>query len=268
MVADPIEIEALVIGSGFGGAIAACRLGQRGVATIVLERGRRWSVDEAADTFCTYRNPDGRAAWLSDETVMFEPKPIDRYVGLLERHVEDGITVWSAAGVGGGRLRLQYRAYQPGQALFERVFPGEVSYAEMDANWYPLVADTMQPAEIPGDVLQSEQYRSTQIMIEQAGFAGLPVHKATIASDWDVIRAEIAGVRKPAAISGEIWYGINSGAKNSLDRNYLAMAEDTGVVAFARCTTSSAFRRRRTEASASNATASTKAARFWSGWSF
>jgi cholesterol oxidase len=230
MGADPIEIEALVIGSGFGGAIAACRLGQRGIPTIVLERGRRWSLDEAEDTFCTYRNPDGRAAWLSDQTVMFESKPIDRYVGLLERHVEDGITVWSAAGVGGGSLVYNTVLYQPAQAIFERVFPAEISYAEMDANWYPLVADIMQPAEIPGDVLQSEQYRSTRIMIEQASFAGLSVRKATIASDWDVIREEIAGVRKPAAIAGEIWYGINSGTKNSLDRNYLAMAETTGAV--------------------------------------
>ncbi|WP_199316723.1 FAD-dependent monooxygenase [Chroococcidiopsis sp [FACHB-1243]] len=35
------SVEALIIGSGFGGAVAALRLGQAGINTVVLERGRR-----------------------------------------------------------------------------------------------------------------------------------------------------------------------------------------------------------------------------------
>ena len=38
------NVEAIVIGSGFGGAVAALRLGQAGIETIVLERGCRWLI--------------------------------------------------------------------------------------------------------------------------------------------------------------------------------------------------------------------------------
>ena len=35
-------VPAVIIGSGFGSAVAALRLGEAGVDTVVLERGRRW----------------------------------------------------------------------------------------------------------------------------------------------------------------------------------------------------------------------------------
>jgi cholesterol oxidase len=45
------SIDALIIGSGFGGAVAALRLGAAGIKTIVLERGRRWSITPEQNTF-------------------------------------------------------------------------------------------------------------------------------------------------------------------------------------------------------------------------
>ena len=42
---------AVVIGSGFGGAVAAWRLAQAGMVVTVLERGRRWTVDGSGTTF-------------------------------------------------------------------------------------------------------------------------------------------------------------------------------------------------------------------------
>jgi cholesterol oxidase len=64
LAGDPY-VEAVVIGSGFGGAVASLRLGEAGIETVVLERGLRWPITAAGDTFCTKENPDGRATWLS-----------------------------------------------------------------------------------------------------------------------------------------------------------------------------------------------------------
>jgi cholesterol oxidase len=110
-------IDAIVIGSGFGGAVAALRLGEAGIETIVLERGLAWPITSAQDTFATYRKPDGRSTWLSPKTLMFEPVPIDIYTGVLERKDEHGISVLCGAGVGGGSLVYNGVIYQPPREL-------------------------------------------------------------------------------------------------------------------------------------------------------
>ena len=98
------KVQAVVIGSGFGGAIAAHRLGEKGIETLVLERGRRWNTGPNQDTFCTNEKPDGRAGWLTDKAPIFKPAKIEKETGLIETLNEDGITVWASCGVGGGLL--------------------------------------------------------------------------------------------------------------------------------------------------------------------
>src|SRR5688500_9980853 len=62
---EPTErVQALVIGSGFGGSIAALRLAEAGIAVTVLERGKRWEITESQDTFTSMIMPDARCAWL------------------------------------------------------------------------------------------------------------------------------------------------------------------------------------------------------------
>ena len=40
------HIPAIVIGSGFGGSVAALRLAEAGVQTVLLERGKRWIIND------------------------------------------------------------------------------------------------------------------------------------------------------------------------------------------------------------------------------
>jgi cholesterol oxidase len=223
-------IEAIVIGSGFGGAVASLRLGQAGIETIVLERGRRWQITDAGDTFSTYQKPDGRSTWLSPTTVVFEQVPIDVYTGVFDVKRGDGVIAYRGAGVGGGSLVYNAITYQPTQELFYQVFPRTINYEELDRVYYPRVRSILKPSPIPDDILQTNYYLSSRTSVEQALKAGLKARKLDIAVDWDIIRQEITGQKVPSAIIGQVYYGINSGAKNSLDRNYLSMAEATGKV--------------------------------------
>ncbi|NMG21131.1 GMC family oxidoreductase, partial [Brasilonema bromeliae SPC951] len=223
-------VEAIVIGSGFGGAVASLRLGQAGIETIVLERGRRWQITDAGDTFSTYQQPDGRSTWLSPTTVVFDQVPIDVYTGVLDVKRGDNIRAYRGAGVGGGSLVYNGVTYQPTQELFYQVFPRTINYEELDRVYYPRVRSILKPSQIPDDILQTNYYLSSRIFLEQAAKAGLKARKLDMAVDWDIVRQEIAGQKVPSAITGQVYYGINSGAKNSLDRNYLSMAEATGKV--------------------------------------
>src|ERR671912_2474180 len=223
-------VEAVVVGSGFGGAVAALRLARAGVRTVLLERGRRWPVTASQDTFATLRNPDGRAGWLRSDAPVGAPTPIDRYTGILERTDEDGISVFAGAGVGGGSLVYNGVTYQPTRQLFDRVFGGALDYDEMADVYYPRVRGILQPSQIPADILASDYYLGTRRFLEEAANAGLPSRLLDLNVDWNVIRQETQGLRVPSAINGEFWYGNNSGFKNSLDKNYLADAEATGML--------------------------------------
>lgn len=222
--APPEPVDQLVIGSGFAGAVAAFRLAEAGLTAVVLERGRRWPIRADGDTFATAENLDGRAAWLSTSL------PVERFTGVLEAVFGDGIGVFNGAGVGGGSLNHQGVTMQPPERQFRRSFGATVSYHEMAAVWYPRAEALLGASPIPDDVLATDPYRSARDFLAEAGRAGLPTIRPDILVDWSVVRQELAGTRVPGAIAGQSPFGINSGAKLSVDRTLLQQAEQTGRV--------------------------------------
>ena len=214
-------VPAIVVGSGFGGAVAALRLGQAGIDTVVLERGRRWPIRADGNTFATFEQPDGRAYWLREKTgeaLLGLPqleKSIDRYTGLLEVIEGDGIAIGAGAGVGGGSLVFNAIIVPPRREMFDRIFSNAIDFDEMEQVFFPRVRSVIQSSPIPADILATEYYRSSRVSLDQATAAGFPTRPVDLAVNWDIVRDEIAGLRVPSAIAGQSFYGLNSGAKRS-----------------------------------------------------
>lgn len=223
----------VVIGTGFGGAVTALRLAERGVDVTVLERGQRWAHGRPG-TFPTMFGLDRRASWLSPQnaaTRLFPSLPWQPYAGLLERIEGDGMDVVCAAAVGGGSLPYHGMSVQPRGDLFDRVMPGELDYQEFDDRWYPLVRRNLGASPLPDDVLASDRYASSRQFIEAVRRAGFPDARGEpMPIDWDAVRGELRGELPPNISIGDVIYGVNGPGKRSLDSNYIPAAEATGRV--------------------------------------
>ncbi len=230
LAAESEPVEAMIIGSGFGGSVAALRLAQAGVHTVMLERGKRWPLTREQNTFSTLQNPDGRSAWLREFALLGPPKPIDKFVGVLDLVLGDGIAVLAGAGVGGGSLVYAGALYQPPQFLFNRAFGQNVNYHEMDHIYYPRVRSVISPRPIPKRILVRPEYAAALRWFTLGQRSGLATKLLDLGISWEVVLDELQGTRVPSVIAGEFWYGNNSGAKLSLDRNYLKYAEQSGYL--------------------------------------
>lgn len=224
---------AIVVGSGFGGAVAALRLGQAGIRTTVFERGRRWPIHSSGDTFASMTSPDHRASWFSGRAGVTSDLsvPVGTYPGVQDRIVGDGIEAVYGAGVGGGSLVFGAFAPQPRRKDFQRAFPGDVSYDELARTYYPRAKKMLNASPLPADVLAHPHYVGARTWLNAVErYRPDDVAFFDYVIDWDIVRQEIAGTKRASVITGDLTYGVNSGAKNSVDHNYLPAAEATGHV--------------------------------------
>ncbi|EME18132.1 GMC oxidoreductase [Rhodococcus triatomae] len=224
------EHRVVIVGSGFGGGVAALRLTEAGVPVLVLERGKRWPTGPNAKTFANVLSPDKRLLWhRSDPQLFGRPAVFDPYVGLVEAIVGQNMTALCAAGVGGGSLVYQGMSLQPAEAVFNEYFPNELDWGLMDRVHYPRVAKMLRLATAPDELIESAPYKAPRVFAQRAREAGLPVSKIPMPIDWNYALAELRGEMAPAYTDGSGAMGVNNGGKHSVDVTYIAAAEATGL---------------------------------------
>ncbi|MFW0794668.1 GMC oxidoreductase [Gordonia sp. CPCC 205515] len=228
----PDGASAIVIGTGFGGAVAALRLGQAGIRTTVFERGRRWPIRPDGNTFATFDRPDHRAAWFRDTAGISNSlqTPVKRYPGVLDAIKGNGIESVYGAGVGGRSLVFGAFSAQPDREDFTMVFPAAANYDELARTYYPRARRMLNATPLPPDILAHPNYVGARSWLTTVKRYGTTPRFIDYAVDWDIVRRELAGKARPGVSIGDLSYGVNSGAKNSVDHNYLPAAESTGNV--------------------------------------
>jgi len=230
---------AIVVGSGYGGAVAALRLGQAGIRTLVLEMGRLWNTPGSdGKVFCSTAAPDQRSMWFRSRTeaplatflwLDVVNKDITPYPGVLDRVHFANMSVYVGRGVGGGSLVNGGMAVTPLQSYFSEQFP-TVDATEMYNTYFPRARSVLGVNTVDPTWFEStEWYRFTRTSRKAAANAGLKTTFVPNVYDFDYMQREAAGTATRSALGQEVIYGNNYG-KRSLDKTYLASALGTGNV--------------------------------------
>ncbi|MGX1370625.1 cholesterol oxidase [Streptomyces canus] len=239
---EPAAVEsapAIVVGSGYGASVAALRLGQAGIRTLLLEMGRLWNTaGPDGKVFCNTASPDQRSMWFRTRTeaplasflwLDVVNKDITPYPGVLDRVRFSDMSVFVGRGVGGGSLVNGSMAVTPLQSWFAEQFP-TVDTAEMYSTYFPraramLGVNTIDPAWFES----TEWYQFSRVSRKHAQKAGLRTTFVPSVYDFGYMQREAAGTATRSALGQEVIYGNNFG-KKSLDKTYLASALGTGNV--------------------------------------
>ncbi|GIF22768.1 cholesterol oxidase [Actinoplanes tereljensis] len=235
-LANGDHVPALVIGSGYGGAVAALRLTQAGIATVVVEMGMNWNTPGSdGNVFCDMLNPDQRSYWL--RTTTDQPlgyflgigvnKSIPKYTGVLDSEKFAGIRVYQGRGVGGGSLVNGGMAVVPKRSYFAEILPS-VDVASMYDTYFPRANAGLGVNAIDTAWFETADcYQYARVSRAQAQASGYTTTFLNNVYDFEYMKKEQAGTVTRSALDSEVIYGNNYG-KRSLDKTYLAAAAATG----------------------------------------
>jgi len=235
----PTDVEVLVVGTGYGGSVAALRLAEAGYSVTMLEMGQNWTTPGAdGKVFNNLRNPDARSFWFRDRTAMplrtflgldVIDKDIPRGPGALDRVDFGAMNVYVGRGVGGGSLVNGGMAVRPNRAHLTAQVPG-IDHQQLFDTYLPL-AERELGVNRPTDKLLNtvEEYRFSRMARQTANAAGLPVVTVPNVYDFSYLEREIVDQVPRSATANEVIFGNNYG-KRDLTKSYLQKALATGRV--------------------------------------
>ncbi|MGY4926886.1 GMC family oxidoreductase N-terminal domain-containing protein [Streptomyces sp. 900105755] len=232
MSQDTYDYDVLVVGSGFGGSVTALRLTEKGYRVGVLEAGRRFTRETLPKNSWDIKN------------YLWAPQ-LGCY-GIQRIHLLGNVMVLAGAGVGGGSLNYANTLYVPPKPFFDDPQWRDITDWQEELKPYYDQAQRMlgvrlNPTMTPSDV---HLKAAAQKMGVGDTFHLAPVGvffgdgkdadgKAKAAPGDQVADPYFGGAgpaRNACTECGECMTGCRHGAKNTLNENYLHLAEQAGAV--------------------------------------
>ncbi|MDT5327372.1 MAG: cholesterol oxidase [Mycobacterium sp.] len=219
------DYDVLIIGSGFGGSVSALRLTEKGYRVGVLEAGRRFADEEFAKTSWNLR----KFLWM--------PK-LGMY-GIQRIHLLRNVMILAGAGVGGGSLNYANTLYVPPEPFFAD--PQWEHITDWRAELMPhyeqakrMLGVVMNPTftdadrilkEVADDMGVGDTFVPTPVGV----FFGPDGEKAPGKTFADPYFGGAGPERTGCIECGSCMTGCRYGAKNTLLKNYLGLAESAGA---------------------------------------
>lgn len=220
VLASRFDYDVVVVGSGFGGSVAALRLTEKGYRVAVVEAGRRFADDEFAKTSWDLR----RYLWA----------PALGCFGIQRIHLLKDVMILAGAGVGGGSLVYANTLYRPLKPFYSdrqwaHITDWEAELAphyDQAARMFGVVDNpTITPADevmqkVAADMGVADSFHPTPVGV----FFGKPAVEVP-----DPFFGGAGPARTGCTECGSCMTGCRVGAKNTLVKNYLYLAEQNGA---------------------------------------
>ncbi|MFD7292806.1 GMC family oxidoreductase N-terminal domain-containing protein [Streptomyces sp. NPDC059897] len=232
MTQDGYDYDVVIIGSGFGGSVSALRLAEKGYKVGVLEAGRRFTPQTLPKNSWDLKN------------YLWAPK-LGMY-GIQRIHLLGNVMVLAGAGVGGGSLNYANTLYVPPKQFFDDPQWAHITDWQDELKPYYDQAQRMlgvriNPTMSPADVhlkaaAQSMGIGDTFHLAPVGVFFGdgKDAEGESKAAPGQQVEDPYFGgagpARKACTECGECMTGCRHGAKNTLNENYLYLAEKAGAV--------------------------------------
>ncbi len=214
------DTDVVVVGSGFGGSVAALRFAEKGYRVRVLEKGRRWEPDDFPSTNWNLR----KGFWL----------PWVGCYGTWGLHLLREVLVLHGVGVGGGSLLYANTHLEPDDSIWDDPqWKGLHDWrTEMPVHYATarrMLGSVESPRLGPGD-------EALRRVAERRGMGDrfYPTHVGVFFGEPEVeVPDPYFGGEGPrragCTFCGACMVGCRYNAKNTLDRNYLYLAERRGA---------------------------------------
>lgn len=215
-----MDYDFIIMGSGFGGSVSALRLARKGYRVLVVEQGRRFNPEDFPKRNWNLR----KWLWV----------PGIRFYGFFRISLFRHITVLSGTGVGGGSLVYANTLPVPKSAFFTSgSWKDLLDWEKELAPYYDMAREMLgvarNPKLGPGDealcqlaesIGKKDHFSATDVAV----FFGEP--KVTVPDPFFNGRGP---EREGCRFCGGCMVGCRYNAKNTLDKNYLYLAEKEGV---------------------------------------
>lgn len=213
-----------VIGSGFGGSVSALRLAEKGYRVLVLEQGERLDAQRIAK------------ADRSLGAFVWEPRA--GMFGYFAQHIFQHVGIVGGVGVGGGSLVFGGVLLEPGDGFFR-----DPAWSDLGVDWkaelaphYETAARMLGRATTPDHGVMDDYLQRTAEALGAGDTFGPTPNAIYFGAEGqagethpDPYFGGDGPPRKACTRCGRCLTGCPEGSKNSLDRNYLYLAERLGV---------------------------------------
>ncbi|KAK1760449.1 cholesterol oxidase [Echria macrotheca] len=241
-ISKPVELlrgsyDVVVIGSGYGGGVAASRMARTGQSVCVLERGKeRWPGEYPERTVDTLKELHVSGV-LAPGTVL-KGKTVEEGdpTGMYHMIVGRGQNAIVANGLGGTSL-INANVFMPAdkRTLAMSAWPPEIrnNVDELDA-YYKKVEEVLEPEEYPDDFPKLKKLEMLKTQAEALGY-GDKFHKVRQTTRFRDGPNSCGYEMMASKLTGQDATGVNDGSKNTTLVTYLADAWNWGAEMFCGC---------------------------------